>query len=246
MMSRGYSPSREDVNASTRGQKRLDFSSIGIPHGAVMGGLKPSQNHESGRSGMPPIKRPLPDLDPSTTALVLIDLQRGITSRPTQPRSGDEVVRNAVRLARAARERGALVVLVRVSFAADGGDMLRLDVEETPPMVRAPGWDELVDDLRPLADVVITKRQWGAFYGTGLDLELRRRGRRTIVLGGISTNFGVESTARDAWERAYQLVFVEDAMAAFSTEDHEFAFARIFPRLGRASSTEDILNTWNA
>lgn len=188
--------------------------------------------------------RPLPGLDPKTTALVLIDLQRGIVAAPTQPRPSSEVIRNGARLAQAARDCGALVVLVHVSFEADGADMLRLDTDEQPPSLRVPGWDEIVDELKPLADVIVTKRQWGAFYGTNLDLELRRRGRRTIVLGGISTNFGVESTARDAWERNYQLLLVEDAMAARAAEDHTFAVTRIFPRLGRICGTEDVLEVW--
>lgn len=188
--------------------------------------------------------RPLPDLDPAATALVLIDLQRGIAARSTEPRSSAEVIRNAVRLADAARRSGALVVLVHVSFAPDGANMVRKDVEERPAMQLVPGWDEIVDELRPTDSIVVTKRQWGAFYGTNLDLELRRRGRKTIVLGGISTNFGVESTARDAFERNYQLLFVEDAMAGFRAEDHTFAITRIFPRLGRVCSTEDVLSTW--
>ena len=87
----------------------------------------------------------------------------------------------------------------------------------------------------------MTKRQWGAFYGTDLDLQLRRRGVRTIVLGGISTNYGVETTARDAWERNYNVVFAEDAMAARSAEDHAFAVTRIFPRIGRVSSADEVL-----
>jgi nicotinamidase-related amidase len=91
---------------------------------------------------------------------------------------------------------------------------------------------------------VVTKRQWGAFYGANLDLELRRRGRTTLVLGGIATNIGVESTARDAWERNYQLVLVEDAMAALNAEAHEFAVQRIFPRLGRVCVVADVLAAW--
>jgi nicotinamidase-related amidase len=187
---------------------------------------------------------PLPSLDPASTALVLIDLQRGIVSRPTVPHPADRVVENGVRLARAARERGALVVLVHVSFAADRADMVQKDVEESAPARPPDGWEEIVPELAPLADVVVRKRQWGAFYGTDLDLQLRRRGRRTIVLGGIATNFGVESTARDAYERNYQLVLVEDAMAGLVAGDHEFAVGRIFPRLGRIASTAAVLEAW--
>lgn len=187
---------------------------------------------------------PLPDLDPRTTALVLIDLQRGIVARPCEPRSAADVVRNGVRLATAARERGALVVMVHVSFPADFANAVKTDVDEKSPFAPSPGWDELMEELAPLGDVVIVKRQWGAFYGTNLDLELRRRGRKTLLLGGIATNFGVESTARDAWERNYQLLLVEDAMASFSAESHAFATTRIFPRLGRVCSTEDVLKVW--
>jgi nicotinamidase-related amidase len=107
----------------------------------------------------------------------------------------------------------------------------------------AADWADIVPELGPKAgDIIVTKRQWGAFYGTDLELHLRRRGINTIVIGGISTNFGVESTARDAWERAYAMVFAEDAMAAMSAEAHSFAVANIFPRLGRVRSTSEVLN----
>jgi nicotinamidase-related amidase len=99
---------------------------------------------------------------------------------------------------------------------------------------------------RGAGDITITKRQWGAFYGTPLDMQLRRRGTKTIVIAGIATNFGVESTARDAFERGYALVFVEDAMAGLSEGAHAFAISTIFPRLGRVRSTEDILNAIRA
>lgn len=187
---------------------------------------------------------PLPPLDPASTALVLIDLQRGIVSRETMPHPADKVVENGLQLARAAKERGALVVLVHVSFAADKADMVRKDVEEVAPGSTAPGWDEIVPELAALGDVVVKKRNWGAFYGTDLDLQLRRRGRRTLVLGGIATNFGVESTARAAFERNYQIVFAEDAMSGLVEGDHAFALRRIFPRLGRIASTTDVVAAW--
>jgi nicotinamidase-related amidase len=191
------------------------------------------------------LKRPLPKLDPAATALVLVDLQHLVVLRDTAPRPATEVVRSCSRLVTEARRLGVLVVKVRVSFEPDRGDALRQDVDESYPPPTAPGWDELVEEMQPAAgDLVVTKRQWGAFYGTNLDLELRRRGRTTLVLGGIATNFGVESTARDAWERNYQLILVEDAMAALSTGAHEFAVQRIFPRLGRVCTVADVLAAW--
>jgi nicotinamidase-related amidase len=90
-------------------------------------------------------------------------------------------------------------------------------------------------------DIHVTKRQWGAFYGTDLDLQLRRRGIGTVLLGGVATNFGVESTARDAWERNYRVVFVEDAMSSVTAEAHAFAISTIFPRIGRVRSSAQIM-----
>ena len=81
----------------------------------------------------------------------------------------------------------------------------------------------------------------GAFYGTDLDLQLRRRGLKTIVLCGIATEFGVESTARDAYERGYEQVFAEDAMTGRSAEGHANSITHIFPRMGRVRSTEEIV-----
>jgi len=164
-------------------------------------------------------------LDPKQTALVVIDLQKGILGRQTAPHSASDVLARSVRLAERFRERGGLVVLVHVSFSPDGGDRLAQPTDEAPPPAATqPGWDEISSDLaRNPKDIVITKRQWGAFYGTQLDLQLRRRGIKTIAIAGIATNFGVESTARDAFERGYALVFVEDAMAALSDGAHAFA-----------------------
>ena len=182
-------------------------------------------------------------LDPQSTALVLIDLQRGIVGRATAPHSATDVVMHARGLAQRFRQVGAPVILVRVAFAPDGRDRLapRVDAAAWSSPV-SPDFSQIVPELGPdEGDLVITKRQWGAFYGTELDLELRRRGIRTIVLGGISTNFGVESTARDAFERGYELVFAEDAMAGMTAEAHGFAVGTIFPRIGIVRSSEDVL-----
>jgi nicotinamidase-related amidase len=185
-------------------------------------------------------------IDPRKTALVLIDLQQGVVSRPFAPRSGAEVVQNASRLAAKFRALGATVVLVRVAFQPDSKD--RLNAPADAPMqfnssALPPNWAELAPEIGPqTGDLIITKRQWGAFYGTELDLQLRRREVRTIVLGGIATNFGVESTARDAYERGYAQIFVEDAMASMTVEAHEFVVKNIFPRIGQVRSTDEVLS----
>lgn len=188
------------------------------------------------------------DLDLRSTALVLIDLQKGIVQRQTAPHSAADVVARAVRLADHVRKGGGQVVLVHVVFSADDRDRLMLKTDTAPPAgPMPPDYGEIVKDLGPKPnDIVITKRQWGAFHGTELDLQLRRRKLNTILLGGISTNFGVESTGRAAWEHAYQVVFVEDAMAGLTAEAHEFAVKTIFPRIGLVRSTEQVLAARNA
>ncbi|HML31088.1 MAG TPA: hydrolase [Hyphomicrobium sp.] len=182
-------------------------------------------------------------LDPKTTALVLIDLQKGIASRPTAPRSGTDVVEHATKFAKRFRSAGAAVVLVNVAFAKDLADAVRVPVDN--PMQIPPGglpedFSELADGLAMPTDIRVTKRNWGAFYGTDLDVQLRRRGIKTIVLGGIATNAGVESTARQGWERNYEIVIAEDITTSFTTEMHDFAVKMIFPRIGRVSQTVDI------
>jgi nicotinamidase-related amidase len=182
-------------------------------------------------------------LDPRTTALVLIDLQKPIVGMATSPRSGEEVVKTSTGLAETFRKAGALVVLVNVGFAKDMGDALRLNVDQpfVPPSGGFPeNFSELVDGLAQPTDIRVTKHQWGAFYGTDLDVQLRRRGVKTIVLGGIATNFGVESTAEQAWERGYEVVIPEDATASRSTEMHDFSIKTILPRLSRVTTAANI------
>ncbi len=185
-------------------------------------------------------------LDPRKTALVLIDLQQGVVGRPLAPRSGPDVIRNAARLVARFRAAGSTVVLVRVAFHPDARDILAVPADVPAPFNASslpPNWSELVPDIGPEpGDLVITKRQWGAFYGTELDLQMRRRGVQTIVLGGISTNIGVESTARSAYEHGYAQVLVEDAMASNSSEAHDFAVKTIFPRIGNVRSTDEVLS----
>ncbi|HEY6844365.1 MAG TPA: hydrolase [Thermoanaerobaculia bacterium] len=176
-------------------------------------------------------------------ALVIIDLQRGIVARDTKPHASADVVRRSAQLADAFRKARQPVVLVHVAFAADRSDALQQPVDSpTPAAQRPPDWSDFVPEIGPRdGDILITKRQWGAFYGTDLDLQLRRRGVTTIVLCGIATNFGVESTARDGWERNYEIIFAEDAMSAMDADSHQFAVTKIFPRIGRVRPTQQVL-----
>lgn len=183
-------------------------------------------------------------LDPTTTALVLIDLQEGILGFGQAPRPGAAVVSTAAALAKRFREVNAPVVMVRVGWSADFADALSQPVDA--PMTMAGGlpsnwWDFPAELAVGERDIHIIKRQWNAFHGTELDLQLRRRGIKTIVLGGISTNIGVESTARAAYEHGYALVLAEDAMSCSALEHHEASLKFIFPRLGLVRQSADVL-----
>jgi nicotinamidase-related amidase len=182
-------------------------------------------------------------LTAATTALILIDLQKGIVAMPTAPHPGEAVLAKGKEMARRFRAAKAPVVLVNVAFSPDFGDAPKAPVDRPrqPPTGGFPeGWAELADGLTEPSDLRITKRQWGAFYGTELDLQLRRRGVTTVVIGGIATNMGVESTARAAHEHGYAVVLAEDATSGLSAEMHAFAFEQIFPLLGRVAKIGEI------
>jgi nicotinamidase-related amidase len=177
------------------------------------------------------------------TAVVVIDLQKGIVAIPTEPHSAGMVIENTAKILEAARKNNMPVFLVHVTPSPDMKDTLH-PVSETSFQSSGynPAWSEYVPELNiQPGDFLITKHQWGAFYGTELDLQLRRRQIDTIILCGISTNLGVESTARFAYEYGYNQVFAEDAMAARSKEEHESSLKFIFPRLGLIRKTDEVV-----
>ncbi|MDX6019925.1 hydrolase [Scandinavium sp. V105_16] len=183
------------------------------------------------------------ELNAHKTALVVIDLQEGILPFAGGPHAAADVVAKAAKLATKCREQGSPVVMVRVGWSADGGDAVNTLVDAQMPAHQLPeNWMTYPPALgKKETDIEVTKRQWGAFYGTELELQLRRRGIDTIILCGISTNIGVESTARNAWELGFNLVIAEDACSAANAEQHQGSMTNIFPRIARIRSTEEIL-----
>jgi nicotinamidase-related amidase len=174
---------------------------------------------------------------------VVIDLQKGIVSRgDTKPHNTAEVLSNAIKLADAFRANHMPVFLVHVERTEGTSLNTISDIQFTMQQL-PPDWSEMAPELGPRAgDIVITKRQWGAFYGTDLELQLRRRGIDTIVLCGISTVYGVEITARFASEMGFQQIFAEDAMSDLgSAEAHNGSVEHVFKRIGRVRKTSEIL-----
>ncbi|ONI75759.1 isochorismatase [Kribbella sp. ALI-6-A] len=161
-------------------------------------------------------------LEPRRTALVLIDLMPRIIGLQTAPLSGREVLERCVALAKATRSVGGLVVHVRV---------------ERPGVGVQPAGSELAPELEPQPnDLEIVKQTVGAFHGTGLDEALRSRDIDTVVLAGIATNFGVESTGRAADDHGYATVYLSDAMTGLDAKAHDFAVSYIFPRFGTVTT----------
>jgi nicotinamidase-related amidase len=181
-------------------------------------------------------------LNPKLTAVVLIDLQNGLMNMKPMPHSVSDVMAHSAELATALRNRGGTVVYVRV----DINNMLPHKVDSPSRNSDAPPLPAAASELSPnigfqKGDVIVTKHSWGAFYGTDLDQQMRHRDISTIILAGVATNMGVESTARAAFDHGYNLILAEDAMSSVSTEAHDFAIKMIFPRIGRVRSTKEIL-----
>lgn len=187
----------------------------------------------------------MPILDATRTALIVIDPQNWTMGMPITPHPADQIVATVVSLAGAIRGAGGVVCLTRAAFSPGYADMLRMSVEIALPVPEGgipPQALAFRPEVKALqADIVITKRQWSAFYGTELDLQLRRRGIHTMVIAGVMTNFGVESTARDAWQHNYAAIVAEDACASLDPEMHRFSIEKILPRVARVRSSEAIV-----
>lgn len=171
------------------------------------------------------------------TALIIIDLQQGIVALPTVHPTA-EIVKHASALADAFRKKGLPVVLVNVDGGAPGR------TQQVPRLAAFPaGWTELVPELnRQPQDHLVTKRTWGAFTNTGLEAHLRKLGVTQVVITGVSTSSGVESTARHAHELGFNVTLAIDAMTDMNADAHINALARVFPRLGESGTSEEIIN----
>jgi len=175
-------------------------------------------------------------LDPKT-GLIIVDLQKGIVAMPTAHPMG-EIVKRASALADAFRRHNLPVVLVNVSAGAPGRTEQAPRVREFPD-----GWTELVPELnRQPEDHTVTKRTWGAFTGTGLVEHLKKQGVTQVVIAGVATSIGVESTARQAHECGFNVTLAVDAMTDMNPDAHTNSIMRIFPRLGEIGVTKEILD----
>ncbi|OOG56356.1 isochorismatase family protein [Rhodanobacter sp. C03] len=178
----------------------------------------------------------LTTLDPNT-ALIVIDLQKGIVAYPTVHPAA-VVVKQASTLADAFRRHGRPVVLVNVNGGAPGRTEQARNLGELPA-----DWAELVPELsQQPTDHTVTKRTWGAFTHTDLDEHLKKLGVTQLVIVGVATSIGVESTARHAYENGYNITLAVDAMTDMNADAHHNSVTRIFPRLGETGTTQQIID----
>jgi nicotinamidase-related amidase len=179
---------------------------------------------------------PLSTLD-AKTALVIIDLQKGIVAIPAAP-PGDDVVKQASSMANAFRKHRLPVVLVNVDGGAPGRTEQPRNLRDLPA-----GWFDLVPELNQQpADHVVTKRTWGAFTNTDLEQHLKQQGVTQVVIAGVATSAGVESTARQAHELGFNVTLAIDAMTDRSLDAHINSITRIFPKLGETGTTQEIVD----
>ncbi len=158
-------------------------------------------------------------LDPRRTALVNVDMQRCfVEGSPLASPEGPALVGRVNELARACRETGALVVHTRGWLRPDGSNLGRVP-ELVPPFITdlytAGATTALFPDDLEVApgDVVLDKPRYGAFHGTDLDLVLRSAAVDTVLISGIATNICCDTTAREASQRDYRVVFLSDGTA---------------------------------
>ncbi len=182
---------------------------------------------------------PVTTLDPKS-ALIVIDLQKGVVGLPTV-HPANAVVKRARELADAFRRHALPVVLVNVDGGAPGRAEQTRSTRDFPA-----GWTDLVPELNHQpTDHTVTKRTWGAFTNTGLEKHLRGLGITQVVIAGVSTSIGVESTARHAHENGFHVTLAVDAMTDMNADAHQNSITRIFPRLGETGSTQEIVELLN-
>ena len=184
---------------------------------------------------------PLTTLD-TNTALIVIDLQKGIAKGNFVHPIGDVIDRTRT-LLDAFRAKNLPVVLVNVAGRAPG----RTEQGPRSDTSFTEGWTDFLPQLdQQPSDIVVTKRSWGAFATTDLEHQLKARGVTQVVVMGVATSAGVEATARQAYEQGFNVTLATDAMTDIRQEAHQYTLANVFPRVGETGSTNQIISLLKA
>jgi ureidoacrylate peracid hydrolase len=189
-------------------------------------------------------------LDPSRTAVVVVDVQRAFTDLfgvPVTPALA-EVLPNISRFLTGAREAGATVFLVRLVIAPDEHSKNTLIWSESLREQLRPGapgteWDPCI--VPHPGDVEVVKQRYSSFFGTDLDAMLRERKTETVVICGLTTDVCVQSTVRDCWQRDYHTITLSDCCGEVGEGAHAAALSSIARSFGAVHSSETVLTMLN-
>jgi nicotinamidase-related amidase len=196
-------------------------------------------------------------MEPAKTALVLIEYQNDFTSpggtlhdavAGVMETSG--MLANTERTVRRARELGATIAFVPISFTQDYHELtsqpycILKGVVDSKSFQQGSWGAAIVDVLAPHpADIIVEgKRGLDAFASTNLDFILRSRGITTVALAGFLTNCCVESTMRTAYEKGYDVITLTDCTATLSEDEQRFAVEKNFPMFSRPATHEQFLS----
>jgi nicotinamidase-related amidase len=188
------------------------------------------------------------EIDWSTAALVIIDMQRDFL----EPGGFGETLGNDVsRLAtavkpiasvlRAARDLGILVIHTREGHLPDLSDAPRAKVERGAPslrigdpgpmgriLIRGEAGHDIIPELYPLpTEIVIDKPGKGAFYATSLGEIFKQHGIESLLVCGVTTEVCVNTTVREANDRGYRCIVLADGCASYFPEFHEMGLKMI-------------------
>ncbi|NMW85251.1 cysteine hydrolase [Peptoniphilus sp. AGMB00490] len=180
-------------------------------------------------------------MDISKSALILIDLQNGVTAVELNPHKAIQIIEKANHLINKFREENGFIVFVRTAFI-DNKDILPADKKLRSLSDVKESFDQIDNRLSIRQnDYIVTKRGFSAFFGTDLDLELRRHDIENLVFAGVSTHIGIDTSAKDGYQLNYNIYFIEDAISAPKEKQHEFIVKEIFPLYGKVIKTEDLI-----
>lgn len=185
------------------------------------------------------------------TALVLIDLQKGIV-KAALAHPVEDILNKSVQLINAFRNTHLPIVIVNVNPVGASWTKARVEkpsipqntITQTIAKVAMPllGSTDIVPEvITQPTDIFITKKTWNAFYNTGLHDELQKKNVTEIILAGVATSIGVEGTARAASELGYNIAFATDAMTDRVLDAHNNSINYIFPRIGELDVTDNIV-----
>lgn len=195
-------------------------------------------------------------IDPSTTAVVLIEYQNEFTSEGgvlhgavAAVMKQTDMLANTGQVVEAARGRGVTIMHAPITFAEGYGELTRhpygilKGVVDGRAFVKGTWGAAIVDALAPRGgDIVIEgKRGLDTFASTNLDFILRSKGIKTVVLGGFLTNCCVESTMRTAYEHGFEVITLTDCVAATSPEAHANAITHDFPMFSKPMTSAELI-----